>query len=176
MCQPETRIGRDTRQRRVVCFNQSPSGLWPRRPMRRGLKIASDHAEILRPSGVRYQDGQRRSCRPRGRPVLGAGSGLLKRLQHTLCVALRGTGIANTPRRKVTPACIQLLEQCPRSLPADPLVHASRHPRHLVSARYHVQGPVRSTGFSPGNPTCAPPAPLHVPSPVCIVDTREQCV
>ncbi len=164
MCQPGTRIGRDPRQRRVVCLNQPPRGIRPRGPMRRGLKVASDHAQILLASRVRDQDRQRRSFRPRARPALGAGAGFLKRLKHTPCLALRGTGIANTARREVAHAGIQPIGQSPWRLPADLLVHGSRHSCHLVFARYHIQGRSETTG-SPDYPASAPPAPLHLPSP-----------
>ncbi len=57
------------RQRLVVCLNQPPRGIWPRGPMRRSLKIASDHVQVLRPSGVRDQDRQRRSRSFRALPT-----------------------------------------------------------------------------------------------------------
>jgi HicA toxin of bacterial toxin-antitoxin, len=50
---------------------------------------------------------------------------------------LRGTGIANTARRKVAVAGIQPVGHYPWYLPADLLVHRSRHSCHLASARYH---------------------------------------
>jgi hypothetical protein len=74
------------------------------------------------------------------RPNRGVGAGLLEGLKHTPSLALRGTGIADAARLKIMHARIQRLGHCPRYLPADLLVHVSRHPRHLVSARYHVQG------------------------------------
>ena len=57
------------RQRRVVCLNQPPRGIWPRGPMRRSLKIAPDHVQVLSPSGVRDQDRQRRSRSFRALPT-----------------------------------------------------------------------------------------------------------
>ena len=38
------------------------------------------------------------------RPALGASAGFLKRLNHSPCFALRGTGIANPARGKVAGA------------------------------------------------------------------------
>jgi hypothetical protein len=103
------------------------------------LKIASDHAQILRPGSVRDQDGQRRSFSFRVRPTHGAAAGLFEGLKHMPSLALRGAGIADAARLKIMYARIQRLGHCPRYLPADLLVHVSRHSRHLVSARYHVQ-------------------------------------
>jgi hypothetical protein len=125
----------------------------------RGVKIACDQAQILFPGGVRDRNGQRRSCRRRARPTLGASTDFLKFLQHTPCLALRGTGIANTARREVAHAGIQAIGQCPRYLPADLFIHASGHSKYLVSARYHIQGPVRNNQFArlfnhrPASPT-----------------------
>lgn len=164
MCQPGTRIGRNPHHRRVVCLNQPPGGIWPRGPMRHGLKIASDHAQILLPGGVGDQDRQRRSCSLRARLALGASAGFLKRLEQTPCLALRCTGIANTARREVARAGIQPIGQRSRSLPADLLVHGSRHPCHLVSARYHIQGPVQNNRFTQQS-SPRPSSPLHLPSP-----------
>jgi len=59
-----------------------------------------------------------------------------------------GTGIADAARRKVAVAGIQRIGQCLWYLPADLLVHASRHFCHLVSVRYHIEGPVRNTQFT----------------------------
>jgi hypothetical protein len=144
MCQPGTRFGCNPHQRRVVCLNQPPGGIRPRGPMRRGLKITSDHAQILLPGGVRDQDWQCRSCRRRARPTLGASTDFLKFFQHTPCLALQGTGIANTASREIAHAGIQAIGQCPWYLAADLFIHASGHPKYLVSARYHIQGPVRN--------------------------------
>jgi hypothetical protein len=169
MGQPGTPIGHHHCQRRVVCLNQPSGGVGPRGPVWRGVKIASDHAQILCPRGVRDQDGQRRSRRLRVRPTIagrrrtGAGTGLLKRLQHTPRLMLRGGGIANPSSRNVAHAGIQNLGQCPRCRPASLLVHASGHPRHLVSARYHIQGPVRNDCFvRQSNQRLASPASLDI--------------
>ena len=148
MCQPGTRTGGNPRHCRVVCLNQPPGGLWPRGPVRRGLKIAPDHAQILRPGGVGDQDRQRRSCRLRALPARGAGAGLLIRLKHAPSLALRGTGIANTAFLQVADAGVQPIGQRPWHLPADLLVHSSRHPRYLASAGYHIQWPVRNNRFA----------------------------
>jgi hypothetical protein len=162
MCQPEMRIGHDPRQRRIICLNQPPCGIRPGGPMRRGLKIASDHAQILLPGGVRDQDAQRGSFSLRVRP--GPGACFLERLEHTPCLVLRGSGIANTSLRKVAHACIQHVGQRPWSLPADLLVHALGHSWYLVSARYHVQGPVRNTWFArQSNQRPTSPASLATP-------------
>jgi hypothetical protein len=123
-----------------------------------GLKVASDHAQILLPGGVRDQNGQRRSFRLRERLVPGAG--FLKSLKHTACLALRGTGIANTPRRHVAETGIQRVGQCPGRLAASLLVHGSRHPCDLVSAQYRIQGRSERTG-SPGNPISAQSLKLY---------------
>lgn len=118
------------------------------------MNKAETSAELIDPAPnaagwgvVEAQDRQRRSCRRRVRPVLGASASFLKRLKHTPCLALRGTGIANTARREVARACIQLIGQCPGSLPAALLVHAPHHSRHLVSGRYHIQGTVQPKGM-----------------------------
>jgi hypothetical protein len=74
------------------------------------------------------------------RPNRGAGASLLEGLKHTPSLASRGAGIANAARLKIMHARIQRLGHCPRYLPADLLVHVSRHLRHLVPAGYHVQG------------------------------------
>ena len=82
------------------------------------------------------------------RPTLGAGAGFLKCLKHTPCLALRGIGIAETARRNVADAGIQTIGHCPWRLPAYVPVHVLRHPCHLVSAAYHIQGPVRNNRFA----------------------------
>ena len=70
-------------------------------------------------------------------PILGVGAGFLKHLQHTLRLAVRGTGIANTAPREVAHAGIQPIRECPWSLPADPLVHASHHPPQPEQSNSH---------------------------------------
>lgn len=80
--------------------------------------------------------------------LLGASAAVLNRLQHTPGLALHGSGIANASRRKVARAGIQPLGQRPWGLPADLLAHAPCHPSHLVSARYHVQGPLQNNRFA----------------------------
>jgi hypothetical protein len=104
VCQPGRRIGPDPRQRSVLRLNQPPGGIRPRGPLRRSPKIAPDHAQILLPGGVRDQDNQRCSCRLRAFPIRGASAGFLTRLKHTPCLALRGTGIANTQHFSLCPA------------------------------------------------------------------------
>lgn len=96
-------------------------------------------------------------------PALKA-AGSLERLQHTPRLALRGTGIANTARRKVAHARVQRVGQrLWRRLP-DLFVHVSRHSWHPVAAHYHDQRAVRSDRLV-GPFNRHPPALRHPPSP-----------